>query len=287
MTKSRVTTSPLLLVAAAAMVGTLPGRTQGLGLITEPLLADLGIDRVSYAEVNFWATMAGAAFALGGGRVIDRFGSRVVLVSVALALGAVVLAMSGVSGVWLLAVLVTLTRGFGQSALSVVSLTMMGQWFAREIERAMAVYSVVMSIGFMLAFPAVGALVQARGWRVAWMVVGIALIVGLAPAGWLLVPARPMSAPSREADAAAVEGYSWQAALATPAFWVFAVGTALYGLVASGIGLFNESILGERGFSAAVYYRTLVVTALTALAGNFLGGWLARRAPLGRLMGAS
>jgi len=33
----------VLLVAAAAMVGTLPGRTQGLGLITEPLLADLRI----------------------------------------------------------------------------------------------------------------------------------------------------------------------------------------------------------------------------------------------------
>ena len=37
----------VLLVAAAAMVGTLPGRTQGLGLITEPLLADLGLDRVT------------------------------------------------------------------------------------------------------------------------------------------------------------------------------------------------------------------------------------------------
>src|SRR5712691_6984830 len=43
---------PVLLVAAAAMVGTLPGRTQGLGLITEPLLADLHVDRVSYAELN-------------------------------------------------------------------------------------------------------------------------------------------------------------------------------------------------------------------------------------------
>ncbi len=40
----------VLIVAAAAMVGTLPGRTQGLGLITEPLLADLGLDRVDYAH---------------------------------------------------------------------------------------------------------------------------------------------------------------------------------------------------------------------------------------------
>ena len=42
----------LVAVAALAMVGTLPGRTQGLGLITEPLMRDLGIGRVAYAQVN-------------------------------------------------------------------------------------------------------------------------------------------------------------------------------------------------------------------------------------------
>jgi MFS family permease len=80
---------------------------------------------------------------------------------------------------------------------------------------------------------------------------------------------------------------SLREALATPAFWVFALGTALYGLVASGIGLFNESILAERGFGPAVYYRTLAVTAMTALAGNFLGGYLATRMVLARLLAAS
>ena len=69
-----------------------------------------------------------------------------------------------------------------------------------------------------------------------------------------------------------------------PSFWVFAIGTALYGLVASGIGLFNESILAQRGFGPGIYYQTLAVTAMTALLGNFIGGWLARRVPLGRLM---
>src|SRR4029450_2699533 len=84
----------VLLVAAAAMVGTLPGRTQGLGLITEPLIADLGLDRVSYAQLNFWATILGASFAVGIGRLLDRFGGRAVLTAVALALGLVVCAMS-------------------------------------------------------------------------------------------------------------------------------------------------------------------------------------------------
>ena len=76
-------------------------------------------------------------------------------------------------------------------------------------------------------------------------------------------------------------------ALATAAFWVFAIGAALYGLVASGIGLFNESILAERGFGPDIYYQTLVVTAITGLAGNFIGGWLARTMPLNRLMAVS
>ena len=38
------------------MVATLPGRTVGLGLITEQLLVDLGVTRSSYAELNLWAT---------------------------------------------------------------------------------------------------------------------------------------------------------------------------------------------------------------------------------------
>jgi MFS family permease len=292
----------VMLVAAAAMVGTLPGRTQGLGLITEPLIADLRLDRVGYAELNLWATLLGSAGALGIGHLIDRFGSRIVLTTIAATLGLVVCAMSQTTTFAGLAVWITLTRALGQSALSVVSLTIVGQWFVRRVDTAMAVYSVVMSVGFMMAFPLVGAIVQRRGWRLAWLSIGCALVGVLAPLAWAIVRRGPEAcglspdgdgvpsppAERRDVDRApAMDGYEWGAALGTPAFWIFAVGTALYGLVASGIGLFNESILAERGFGAEVYYQTLAVTALTALAGNFLGGWVAIRAPLGRLMAAA
>jgi MFS family permease len=109
------------------MVGTLPGRTQGLGLITEPLLADLKIGRVEYAQLNLWATLIGATGAVGVGRLIDRFGSRAVLTTVAMLLGTVVCWMSRVASFTELAIAVTLTRALGQSALSVVSLAMVGQ----------------------------------------------------------------------------------------------------------------------------------------------------------------
>ena len=275
----------IVLAAAAAMVGTLPGRTQGLGLITEPLLADLRLDRVSYAALNFWATMIGSAAAIGIGQLIDRAGSRVMATAVPLALGGVVCAMSQAHSFAALAVWVTLTRALGQSALSVVSLTMIGQWFARQIDAAMAVFSIVMSIGFMVAFPSVGAMVQRSGWRAAWLAIGIVLVVVIALIGWIVVRRGPQAGASGEAIDS--RGYRWNEALRTPAFWIFAAGTSLYGLVASGIGLFNESILAQRGFGPEIYYQTLVVTALTALAGNFAGGWVATRVALGRLMAVS
>ena len=285
----------VLLVAAAGMVGTLPGRTQGLGLVTEPLMADLAINRVDYAQLNLWATLIGSLFAIGIGRFVDRLGTRVVLTAVSIILGAVVVVMSNVQTFWALAIAVTLTRGFGQSALSVISLAMVGQWFVRRIDIAMAIYSIVMSIGFMIAFPVVGSMVQSIGWRAAWLSIGVALILVLAPLAWLLVRRDPASigvtpdgvAPGAGSLDPADHGVTWQEAIATPAFWTFSIGAALYGLVASGIGLFNESILAERGFNADVYYQTLVVTALTALAGNFGGGWLAMRMQLSTLLAIS
>ncbi len=286
-----------LAVAALAMVGTLPGRTQGLGLVTEALMRDLGLGRVAFAEINLVATLVGSLFCLGIGRLIDRAGGRIVLTVVVVALGLVVVAMSRVATQPWLLVWVTLTRGFGQSALSVASLALVGKWFSRRLPLAMGVYALAMSIGFMAAFPAVGAAVQASGWRAAWAGIGWALLLVVAPLTWLLARSTPESC-GLELDGAAAGREPQERRrrkaerrsplrLRAPAFWVFALGAAVYGLVASGIALFNESILAERGFDHSTYYRSLVVTALVALVGNFAGGAFAQKGSLRRLMAAA
>ena len=52
------------------------------------MIADLGIGRVDYAQLNLWATLIGSAFAIGIGRIVDWLGTRVVLTTVSLAPGA-------------------------------------------------------------------------------------------------------------------------------------------------------------------------------------------------------
>jgi MFS family permease len=303
----------VMTVAALAMVATLPGRTQGLGLVTEPLLADFNLDRFTYATINLWATLIGALFSIGVGRFIDQIGSRVVVAVVSIALGLVVVAMSSITSVLWLTVLITLTRGFGQSALSVVSLTMVGQWFRRKLSLAMAIYAVVLSIGFMIAFPAVGGAVASRGWRPTWMAIGLTLLFIFTPiAIWLVrdtpesmglaldgdairtgagagdaarvAAAHPPAMGSHAGVSEELTGMKWLDALRTPGFWVFALASSTYGLVSSGISLFNESILTERGFDYQTFYNSLIIVAMTGLLGNFIGGWLTDRWRMNRLM---
>ena len=72
-----------IFVGAMAMAATFPGRTHGLGTVTEPLLADLHLadadGRVMYASLNFWGTMIGALFCLPVGWLFDRSDRRWIL----------------------------------------------------------------------------------------------------------------------------------------------------------------------------------------------------------------
>ncbi len=66
---------------------------------------------------------------------------------------------------------------------------------------------------------------------------------------------------------------------------MFAGATSLFGLVSSGLGLFNEAVLAERGFSQETYHTFLAATAVIALVGQFGCGWLTMRWPMQRLLG--
>lgn len=89
-----------VLIAGLIMVATLPGRTQGLGLITEPLLRDLNVDCVSYAHINLWATLLGAIVCLPAGRIFDRLGLRITTTLITALLSLVVWQMGGIAALF-------------------------------------------------------------------------------------------------------------------------------------------------------------------------------------------
>jgi hypothetical protein len=256
----------MVLVAALAMLATLPARTQGLGMITERLLGDpaIGIDRVAYSDMNLWATLLGGLFCLPCGWLIDRFGLRITLTVTVAALAAAVLWMTKLSGARPLFVAMLLTRGFGQSALSVISITMVGKWFRGRVSIQMGAYSFLMSIGFAGAFRAAARLKDAD-WRVLWSDIGWSLL------GFLVIAAlltRDPQAEERRSDSveSPATGFTLHQAMQTPAFWLFGLSISMIALIGSGISLFNESVLKQQGFSSEIYYKLSQAGFLIGLA---------------------
>jgi cyanate permease len=135
----------------------------------------------------------------------------------------------------------------------------------------------LLSVLFAAAFVAIGASVRIDGWRTAWFQIAIGLAFVVAPAIALFMREPRKAAATTTESHPPSSGMSLARALKTPAFWVFAGATSLFGLVSSGLGLFNEAVLAERGFGQETYHTFLAGSTIIALVGQFGCGWLTRR----------
>src|SRR5262249_9381941 len=117
-----------------------------------------------------------------------------------------------------------------------------------------------------------------------WAGIGLQ-VIALTPVAWLLLRSTDVSSSSipRVQERGKTQGLSLVQALLTPAFWVFGLATSLYGLIAAGVSLFNQSILEERGFERGVFLPITAFSPLVGLASNLATGWLASRWSHGRL----
>ena len=278
--------------AALAMSATIPGRTQGLALITQRLIEDIpGVTKDSFAWINCWGTLLGGLFCLPCGWLLDRIAPKYFALITIAALGAVTIGMSQARDATSLMIYVTLTRGLGQSMLSIISLTLMAKWFRRDSATPMAGYAIAMTMLMVVGFGLLqsGLSLKEAGaplpaWRPVWGGLGWALIF-IAPLCALL--AWPVTPGRKPDDASAVPFRSatvW-AALATGSFWVFALSISLFGLVSAGVSLFQEEIFKSLGLDVKTFYACQLIGLGVGLLSNFFTGWIARKVSLSLLLG--
>lgn len=284
----------VVLAAAVVMAATIPGRTQGLALITQRLVDDIpGVTGQSFAWINCWGTLFGGLFCLPCGWLLDRIRPMYFALIIMAALGLVTLGMSQVHDATTLMVYVTLTRGLGQSMLSVVSLTLMAKWFRRDSSLAMGSYAVALTVLMVVGFGLLqGKLSPAApggplpDWRPAWAALGYALLI-LAPLAALL--SWPVTAGRKTPEHTPVPfgSATLRMAAGTPSFWVFSLSISLFGLVSSGVSLFQQDLFASLGLEVQVFYTCQLIGLAIGLLSNFFTGWLARKVPLSLLLGVA
>lgn len=297
----------------------MPGRTHGLGMITESLPKDFssleGIGQAAartagslpfvsaewaekvqtdqhsmrsfgFATLNFWATLLGSLLCIPCGWLLDRFRIRTVGPIVVLGLALAVLGMSLTENLLILAITLTLTRSLGQSMLSVVSLAIIGKSFPKRPGFIMAAYAVVMTMLMVVWMAMLLDYIPKIGWRETWWGMGIVLAL-IAPVLFVLTPWR-LRGKTNDVEqlepAAAGASATLSQALRTPCFWTFAIAISLFGLITSGFSLFQQAIFAAQGLDRSVYGNVLKMGLAVGLVTNLLAGGAAYFVPLQRLL---
>lgn len=287
----------VLVAGALMMAATLPGRSVGLGLITTRVLDSFeGLTDANYGAITMVATLVGSLLCFPGGWLMDRLPSRWVVLGVFLGLAGAVLGMALASNIWVLALMLTLTRGLGQSMLSVVSIATMGKWFRRDGSLAMGAYAILLTILMAALLVATQMSLARVGWQAAWIELALILAAVGATAWALLVVAgephgdRAGSGEEpepREEPESDVPSATLGQALRSPCYWVFAVSMFVFALTSSGIALYLQPILEDRGLAERVFQICQVIGLVTGLLGNLIGGWIGRQWSLAWVLAAA
>ncbi len=274
---ARVTSAGALIYVLTA-----PGQTAAVSVFIGPLVAELGVSRTLISTAYLIGTIAGSAALPLVGRAMDRRGARPVLLVIGAVFGAVLVALSTVSG------LVGLTAGFvgirfaGQGALTLVATTLVAYHVQRRLGTAIGIVTAVGSAGISLVPIALEALVAEHGFRTAWLVQGVVVWALILPIALLGVPRRhrrsgPDGVASAKAGPSGHPAGSARAVLRVPMFWVLSGGIGVLSLVGTALIFHQVDVLGERGLTPAEAAATFLPQTLAGLCSTLLIGLLLDR----------
>jgi MFS family permease len=306
----------MLGISAAAQFMSAPGQSYSVAAFKDPMQTGLGISETNFSLAYGFATVISGISLPYVGRLIDRLGARRLLPIIVLLLGGACVCMSWTSGLGSLYISFSLVRSLGQGALTLVSIWLVGEWFARRRGFATAMAGLGGSLSVML-FPLMNWwLIGQFGWQTGWLVLaglvwGVLLVpslflirdrpeeLGLLPDGdvaGLKSDPRPLASstdlPEIHRMAVAVpasEPRGWQVAevLRETTFWKLLAVPATSGMVGTGLVFHAVSLLGSRGVPAAWALALISFQAAIATIVALGAGMLTDRFPNRYLLAAA
>ncbi|HVM16982.1 MAG TPA: MFS transporter [Gaiellaceae bacterium] len=173
-------------LAFVAMFVSAPGQSFIVAVFVDEMLAGTGLSRTAFSVLYALATVTSAFTIVFVGRAADRFGLRAAWLAVTVGLAAAC-AVAGLATGALVAFLgLALLRIFGAGSLPLVATLLAARWFHGRRGQAMAVASFGITGAATLLPPLVVALVVAAGWRAAYLLLGAAVLVLVAPLALLV-----------------------------------------------------------------------------------------------------
>jgi predicted MFS family arabinose efflux permease len=247
------------------------------GIFLKPLTAEFGWSR---AQVSLAFTVAALTVALCSpytGRLLDRYPARYIVLPCMLIYGVAFGSLSFLTGhLWhLLAIFVVLgIVGNGTTQLGYARV--ISAWFDRGRGRALSAVMAGVGLG-SIVFPTFAqALISAYGWRMAYAVLGLTILLLGIPltAAFLYDPQH--REPQAQTHSNSVQGTA-RSCLRNPAFLCLTAALILFSVATNGVIGHLSPLLTDRGFPAQRAAATLAVLGLASLSSRLLTGYLMDR----------
>ena len=292
----------ILAVASVPSFGARPVMAVAtLSVFVVPMTDEFGWSRAQFSGAVSLGALFGLLVSPFAGRLIDRYGSGVLLSASSAVVGLCAIGLSLTSPIWSFYALYVPGRAVFSSPLELGTSTAVSNWFIRRRPMGLAYMGVIQGIGLTI-FPVIAqVLIDGWGWRTAWLAVGIfTLSTGIIPMLLLMarrpedmgleadpekdhrtVPTSDVAAAGAPPSASNTESnYTVRQALATRAFWLLAIFSVFGFVVQAGISLHQVPHYIGQGVPTHLAALTASTFAFGQVPGGVFWSFWARRVPL-------
>ena len=271
------------------------------GLFVLPMGAALGMSRTQFGWVQTTRSLGAGLSSYIVGRLLDRYGPRVVIVVAATVVGACVFGIARINSAWQFMVLFGIIGITGLAApVSLMTTVPVARWFRRRRGRALAIAFMGGGAAGIVLMPVTQLLIDQVGWRTTWTILAVIFITLTIPAAALFLRRSPedmgltmdgdpvgLATASTSAEQQGGPEATWtvREALCTSALWklmlVFSLGgVAMGGTMVHRIPYWVE----ERGFDAQLVSFAFSADTAAAATMGLVAGVLLDRMPV-RIIG--
>lgn len=265
----------ILVVGTLGMIAAVPGSPPGMSVFIDGMIEALDMSRADFSLAYAFGTIAAGLAAPFAGKLVDRWGARVMGCLSFFTLGFILVYTGSLDHIhawtgrgeifaWMPFALVFVAfagiRLAGVSFAMTTCRSMVFRWFEGRRGWAAAVNGVVLSLSFSSAPLLLNGLIVRLDWQMTWIVIGLIFMTVMTGVAYVFFRDSPEAcgveveqAPKKKNDPRpripVLRNFTASEAVRTRAFWIFALGLALNALIGTGISFHIVAIAAGDGLA--------------------------------------
>jgi MFS family permease len=259
----------------------------GFGVFLKPLIAEFGWERGALSTAFSISLLLAGILSLISGRLIDRYGPRILITVAGISLGTGFLLMSQVSALWQVYLVWGFSVAIAISCSVVPTNVTIARWFTQKRGIALAIPPAGFSLGGTITPLLIQLLIDTYDWQQSFLILGIIPFVITVPLAQFMKRSPDQAEPDLQINNQLVEEiqptnlpvreFSFNQAIKTRWFWFFGFMQFAFGFCAQMIIVHLPSYATDVGIPAIIAAGILSVSAGVGIIGNLSIGFLSDR----------